>query len=293
MNKIEQENPFGFDPEEDTASEDHSHFDPIVIISGGFDPVHKGHTALFNAAADHGKVHVLLNSDDWLTRKKGVPFLTYEVRKDILNNISSIYKTHIVDDRDDTVCKGLIKLRKDFPETKLFFANGGDRVLGNTPEMDFCERLNIDLLWNVGGDKIESSSSLLNKYRWNTQQNRAKHLTTRKWGTYEILAEGEGYLVKKLTILPGKNISYQKHTHRLEEWLVLEGTGDFLSNSYHNEIFHINPKDRLKIQPQDWHWVKNNSESNPLCILETWFGDVLEESDIERKENPHEITVSE
>ena len=76
---IEQENPFGFDPEDDIVRQECTQLlDPIVIVSGGFDPIHKGHMALLNAAARYGKVHVLLNSDDWLARKKGTHFLPFQ-----------------------------------------------------------------------------------------------------------------------------------------------------------------------------------------------------------------------
>jgi len=105
---VEQKNPFGFDPEADVIREGRTQWlDPIIIVSGGFDPVHKGHIKLFKAAANHGKVHVLLNSDEWLTRKKGSPFLPYDTREDVLSNMECIEKIHSVDDRDDTVVAGL------------------------------------------------------------------------------------------------------------------------------------------------------------------------------------------
>lgn len=130
--------------------------DPIIVISGGFDPVHKGHTSLFRAAAEHGKVHVLLNSDDWSARKKGASFLPFSTRVDMLQNMSFIHRIHQVDDRDDTVCSGLRSLRSRYPNTKISFANGGDRKITNTPEIVTCAELNIDLLWAVGGEKIWS-----------------------------------------------------------------------------------------------------------------------------------------
>jgi D-beta-D-heptose 7-phosphate kinase/D-beta-D-heptose 1-phosphate adenosyltransferase len=146
--------PLSFDPEADMVRQERTQWlDPIVIVSGGFDPVHKGHMALFNAAARYGKVHVLLNSDDWLIRKKGAPLLPFQTRKEVLKNIVIIHRVHSVDDRDETVSNGLLKLRKKYPKTKMFFANGGDRRIDNIPEMWFCEDLEIELLWNIGGDK--------------------------------------------------------------------------------------------------------------------------------------------
>ena len=308
---IEQENPFGFDPEDDMVRQDRTQWlDPIVIVSGGFDPVHEGHMALFNAAAEHGKVHVLLNSDDWLARKKGSSLLSFQTREEILNNITSIHRVHAVDDRDETVCNGLLKLRGEYSNTKMFFANGGDRKVNNIPEQWFCEDLEINLLWNIGGDKIESSSKLLNQYVDNMQilsepENAivSKNLNHRKWGHYEIIDSGEGWLTKILTVHAGKSISLQKHTYRSEEWLVLEGYGYFASSepidkshtSYfkHMTATRIYPGFKISIPSFTWHWVKNSEEKISLKILETWFGGTLEESDIERKEDESEIIILE
>jgi cytidyltransferase-like protein len=286
MSKTGQENPFGFDPEIDVVREERTQWlDPIVVVSGGFDPVHKGHTSLFTNAATHGKVHVLLNSDEWLARKKGAAFLPFETRKDVLENISSISKVHEVDDRDDTVMQGLVELRKRYKHTKIYFANGGDRKLCNTPEMQMCEHLGINMLWSVGGEKIDSSSDLLSKYE---HAHGVKHITSRKWGTYEILERGEKYLVKLLTIMPRQNISHQRHNERSEQWLVLEGMGLFVLDE---KKFEIAAKDSILVPPMSWHWVRNINQDKPLYILETWFGDVLDENDIER-EDFNEAAVS-
>jgi len=284
---IEQENPFGFDPQADVVREERTQWlGPIVAVSGGFDPAHEGHVALFKAAAKYGQVHVLLNSDEWLIRKKGSPLLPWKTRKELLINLSAIHRVHTVDDRDDTVCNGLKELRKAYPNTKIFFANGGDRKEGNTPEIPVCEAHEIEILWNIGGGKVNSSSALLSEYE---HKHGIKHLVSRDWGTYEIIAQGKSYLTKILSIFPRRNISYQRHTHRTEEWLVLEGKGLFVRGHSKFDMF---PKNRVRIPPLTWHWVKNTSDLEPLCILETWFGDILEESDIER-EDFHETPVPE
>tara|TARA_R100000808_G_scaffold15950_1_gene36362 strand:- start:16012 stop:16875 length:864 start_codon:yes stop_codon:yes gene_type:complete len=279
MKKTEQENPFGYDPEMDSVREERTQWlDPIVVVSGGFDPVHKGHVELFKNAAKHGKVHVLLNSDDWLSRKKGCSFLPFETRQIVLNNMVSIHRVHAVDDKDETVSQGLAELRKKYPHTKIYFANGGDRKLSNTPEMTMCECLKIEMLWNVGGEKIDSSSELLSNYE---HRHGVRHLTSRDWGTYEILGSAETFIVKELIVWPRRSISFQRHHYRLEEWLILEGEGIFVLDE---KNFNIKAKDRIQVLPMAWHWVKNTSHDNHLRILETWFGEVLEESDIEREE---------
>ena len=264
--------------------------DPIVVISGGFDPVHKGHTSMFRAAAEHGKVHVLLNSDDWLARKKGAPFLPFSTRVDILQNMSFIHRIHQVDDRDDTVQAGLRDLRAHYPYNTMYFANGGDRKVTNTPEMLTCAELNINLLWAVGGEKVESSSALLSKYE---HRHSIKNLVSREWGTYEILRSGENWLTKILTVDPEKSISLQKHEYRSEEWLVLEGYGYYADSAQDYYATRMYPGLKLYIPSDTWHWVRNSEKEMPLLILETWLGETLKESDIERKEDESEIIILE
>ena len=127
----------------------------IVAVSGGFDPIHVGHVRMILEAANHGDVIVIANSDEWLLRKKGYKFMTYEERQEILYAIKGVIDVVEADDNDGTVCKTLKKVRPDI------FANGGDRKGVNTPEVDLCNKLNIGLLWNVGGEKIQSSSKLV------------------------------------------------------------------------------------------------------------------------------------
>ena len=283
---IEQEKPFGFDPEQDIVALERTQWlDPIIIVSGGFDPIHKGHVALFKEASVKGKVHILLNSDEWLSRKKGVPLLPFETRREVLVNLSCIHRVHSVEDSDDTVASGLKALRKQYPNTKMIFANGGDRKADNTPEALVSKEYKIELDWNVGGGKIDSSSDILSKYE---QKHGIKHLVSRDWGTYEIIAQGPDWLTKILTIWPRKNISFQKHFHREERWLILEGEGEFFSAEAGR--WPVKPTDQIQIPVANTHWIANTSTNEDLVILETWLGDKLEESDIERIEN--ELTIS-
>ncbi len=133
---------------------------PTIAVSGGFDPIHKGHVQMIREAAKYGNVIVFLNSDEWLIRKKGYKFMSFEERAYIAGCIKGVTVVSNVDDSDDTVCEGLKRFRPDY------FANGGDRKQTNTPEMDVCEELGITMLWNVGGGKIQSSSDLVAKARY-------------------------------------------------------------------------------------------------------------------------------
>ncbi len=131
----------------------------LIAVSGGFDPVHIGHVKMIQEASRHGDVIVILNSDDWLQRKKGYVFMPWDERAFILGNIKGVTIVTNVDDSDDTVCHALSRHRPDA------FANGGDRKTDNTPEMELCAELGIELLWNVGGGKIQSSSDLVSNSR--------------------------------------------------------------------------------------------------------------------------------
>lgn len=126
-----------------------------IMVSGGFDPIHIGHVRMILEAAKYGEVIVVANSDDWLMRKKGYIFMPWEERAEIIESIRGVVRVETVDDSDGTVCEALKRIKPDI------FANGGDRKGNNTPEVALCEELNIGLVWNVGGGKIQSSSELV------------------------------------------------------------------------------------------------------------------------------------
>ena len=125
------------------------------MVSGGFDPIHIGHVRMILDAAKHGEVVVVANSDDWLMRKKGYIFMSWEERAEIIRSIRGVVRVEHVDDSDNSVCEAIQRCRPDA------FANGGDRKGNNTPEVALCNKLGIDLVWNVGGGKIQSSSELI------------------------------------------------------------------------------------------------------------------------------------
>jgi cytidyltransferase-like protein len=126
-----------------------------ICVSGGFDPVHVGHLRMMQEAAQYGDVIAIVNSDKWLMRKKGYIFMPFKERCEIIEGFQCVTITSYVDDTDNTVCEALRRLKPDY------FANGGDRKTDNTPEMDVCSELGIELLWSVGGGKVQSSSTLV------------------------------------------------------------------------------------------------------------------------------------
>ena len=107
----------------------------IVIVTGGFDPIHSGHISLLNHA-DHLGDHVVvgLNSEDWLTRKKGRPFMSWRERMTILDNLHMVGEVIAFDDSDDTACDAIRRVREKYPNDEIIFANGGDRTSENIPE---------------------------------------------------------------------------------------------------------------------------------------------------------------
>lgn len=131
----------------------------IVALSGGFDPIHKGHILMIEEAAMHGKVHVYLNQDKWLLKKKSYVFMPWEDRAAILMAIKGVELVIPVIDEDDTVCETIKKFKPDI------FANGGDRKPENTPELKVCNDLKIKTIWGIGGEKVESSSALVRKVK--------------------------------------------------------------------------------------------------------------------------------
>ena len=137
----------------------------IIILSGGFDPVHKGHIRMFREAANLGaNVIVGLNSDEWLTRKKGKPFLEWDERAEILESCKFVNQVLPIDDSDDTACdiiKQVCSLYQN-QDVNIYFANGGDRGKSNVPEVKLCKYLDVTMLWGIGGGKIQSSSWLIN-----------------------------------------------------------------------------------------------------------------------------------
>ena len=125
-----------------------------VLVSGGFDPLHIGHIHYLESAGEYGYVVVALNSDPWLMLKKRYVFMPWKDRAFLLGKYPFVSKVISFNDDDGTVCDALEKIEPDY------FANGGDRIEPNPKEHNTCVRLGIRELFNIGGEKIRSSSEL-------------------------------------------------------------------------------------------------------------------------------------
>ena len=137
------------------------------IVSGGFDPIHEGHIAMINEAASRSDgVILLLNSDEWLCRKKGKNFMNFYTRKTICENLRNVSKVLTFNDDDNSACDGIRLVREQFPDAELVFANGGDRNQENIPETEACRKYNVALEFGIGGNsKANSSSWILSSWK--------------------------------------------------------------------------------------------------------------------------------
>jgi D-beta-D-heptose 7-phosphate kinase/D-beta-D-heptose 1-phosphate adenosyltransferase len=251
----------------------------IVLITGGFDPVHSGHISYIQAAKKLGDILVIgANSDEWLNRKKGRSFMPLMERTAILKHIKGVDFVIDFDDQDNSAKHAIWMVRQSYPQDKIIFANGGDRTSSNIPEMDIQDD-NLEFVFGVGGeDKKNSSSWILQE--WKSPK------TERPWGYYRVLHEnGKEVKVKELTVDPGQCLSMQKHEKRAEHWFIAEGNAEVytLNRSTDVELLGVFHKHQsLHIKKSEWHQICNPGNV-PLKIVEIQYGTDCVEEDIERK----------
>jgi len=245
----------------------------IVLCTGGFDPLHSGHIEYFKAAKQLGdRLIVGLNSDAWLTQKKGRSFMPIWERNAVVSSLKMVDQTVMVADDPDGSCSTFIKETLDlFPDATVVFANGGDRTHLNIPEMAI-ETPRLSFAFGVGGfDKSNSS-------RWILEEWKAPK-TERSWGYYRVLHEVPGMKVKELTINPNQRLSMQRHQHRKEYWIVSEGVATIGWGPGSSKLRRHKSE---TIGTDEWHQLANETDQ-PLKIVEIQYGTACDESDIERK----------
>jgi cytidyltransferase-like protein len=250
----------------------------IIVVSGGFDPIHSGHIEYLKSSKELGdKLIVALNSDNWLEKKKGKPFMIFNERKSILEAIQ--YVDQVIDFKDDkkgSCINALEKIKKLYPDDKIFFANGGDRNHKNIPEMSVS---GIEFLFGVGGNNKKNSSSwILNNWQY--------YFEERQWGSFFNLFETKNVKVKELIIEPGKSMSFQRHLKRNEIWLVSEGICEVIltKNKFYDKsnTVVLNKFDHFVVPVGEWHQISNSSLKQ-THIIEIQYGDKCTEDDIERE----------
>jgi cytidyltransferase-like protein len=249
----------------------------IVVVSGGFDPVHSGHIKLIKQARLLGDMLIAgINSDEWLARKKGRAFMPWQERLSVLNNLKSVDEVYTFDDEDETACHLLQQVRAHYPNDKIVFANGGDRTSDNIPEMSIP---GVEFAFGVGGANKANSSS------WILQEWKAPK-TERDWGYYRVLHEnGQQVKVKELTVEPGQRLSMQRHLNRAEHWFVVQGTATvYTINRKSDEelLGEFTTHQHIHVDRHEWHQLCNMSDK-PLCVVEIQYGDACDEKDIQRQ----------
>ena len=252
----------------------------IVLITGGFDPLHSGHIAYIKAAKELGDILVVgVNSDEWLARKKGAAFMPHLERCNIVKHIVGVDFVIGFDDDDGSAKHAIWMVRQSYPSDKIIFANGGDRTSSNIPEMDIIDD-NLEFAFGVGGEDKKNSSS------WILQEWKAPK-TERNWGYYRVLHEdGPGLKVKELTVNPQQKLSMQRHNHRNEHWFVASGTATVYT--LNNETFEpelksiILQNNTIFINTNSWHQLANEY-NEPLKVIEIQYGENCVEEDITRR----------
>jgi cytidyltransferase-like protein len=250
----------------------------IVIVTGGFDPIHSGHLAYFKAARTLGdRLVVGLNSDAWLARKKGRPFMPMNERYALVNALSMVDEVVIYNDNDNSSCDAIRKVKESYPGHQIVFANGGDRTKDNIPEMIFDD---VEFVFGVGGeDKKNSSSWILEDWK--------KPKTDRTWGYYRVLHEvGNHVKLKELTVNPKTCLSMQRHENRSEFWFVAEGEATVYTVDPHSTDYDLlaSPAKHQStwIKLGEWHQLCNETDQ-PLRLIEIQYGNNCVEEDIERR----------
>ena len=248
----------------------------VVVVSGGFDPIHSGHISYINAAKKLGDhLIIALNSDNWLKAKKGKAFMPFIERKAILENLKSVDEVIAFEDDDKgSAMNALKKIKDNYPEAKIIFCNGGDRGKDNIPEMELD---GISFEFGVGGnDKKNSSSWILKEWQYESED--------RIWGKFYNLFTDKKVKLKELIVLPHKGMSLQKHFQRDEIWFISQGECIVnFSNESPEKIqeIHLKKHDSFSVKRNEWHQITNPFEKE-CKIIEVQYGERTDEEDIER-----------
>lgn len=254
----------------------------VVLVTGGFDPIHSGHIEYFREAKKLGDILVVgVNSDEWLARKKGQAFMNVNERVSIIKSLEMVDAVIVFNDADGTAKDAIRYCLDSYSNSTIVFANGGDRSKTNIPEMEIhttsedSKRLKFE--FGIGGEhKMNSSSKILTE--WKTPK------TERKWGHYRVLhSDGPSLKVKELVVEPGKSLSLQKHNLRSEYWIVSHGIATV---KHGTDLDHLNcsvleKNDEIHIMKEEWHQLINDTKEE-VRIVEIQYGINCIEEDIIR-----------
>ena len=236
----------------------------IALVTGGFDPIHAGHIALFKGAAKLGDLHVGVNSDKWLKNKKGYCFMPLEERMEIISNLQMVDYCFTFNDEDGSALDAIETIEALYDgRREIFFCNGGDRTEENIPEINYK---GAEFVFGIGGtDKINSSSTI----------GRVK----RSWGWYKVLYNAMTTKVKELQIKAGQSMSIQRHFKRSEFWFIVEG--ECTASKPLDKPVILTAHKQFTVPINTWHTLYNHTDK-PCNIVEIQYGEECEELDIER-----------
>lgn len=258
----------------------------VVLVTGGFDPIHSGHLAYLKEAKTLAEFLVVgVNSNKWLSRKKDNFFMSWDERANVIANFSFVDMVIDFDDSDDTASDAIKKCLQFSDE--VIFANGGDRIKNEIPETKkYIKNSRVKFVYGVGGNtKLNSSSWILDEYINKNIQIDKRHKNNNlvyekkaPWGSHSTIAFGSMYKVKEITINPGKQISLQFHKKRQEHWIIVKGIAEVTIN---DDVSKKGINDYIFIEKKQKHRIKNYGKK--ICkLIEVSTGDYLEDDDIVR-----------
>jgi len=252
----------------------------IVLVTGGFDPIHSGHITYFRSAKKLGdKLIVGVNSDKWLVQKKGSAFLPINERTEIVSNLSVVDETiEFEDDEYNSAANSIAVVVGKYPKHKIIFANGGDRNSENIPEMKiYGDNPNVHFEFGVGGDfKKNSSNWILKNWHGSKEQ--------RPWGWYRIIDDSEDHKIKEIQVNSKSRLSLQSHSKRSEVWVVIKGEATVTVDE---KVLTLKVNDSVYIATGSKHRLENKLDK-PLHIIEVQTGSYFGEDDIERYEDDYD-----
>ena len=251
--------------------------DNIIVFTGGFDPIHSGHIEVIKEAQKMGRVILGLNSDEWLTRKKGKPFMSFDERKAVLDQFKNVLCVIGFDDSDNTACDAIVKAKEIMPNHNIIFVNGGDRTQSNIPEMErFKDDPSVDFAFSVGGNEKKNSSSwILSEWKHPSED--------RVWGKFMTYYESNQAKVKRLVIKPLESISMQYHNKRSEFWFIEKGIGKLttLIGGREESVRVLDKHSMHHVEVGEWHRLTNITDED-LYVIEIQYGEECNEEDIIR-----------
>lgn len=252
----------------------------IVLATGGFDPLHSGHVNYFNEAAKLGdKLIVGLNSDAWLTRKKGRAFMPINERIAVISNLKVVAEAVEFNDDSNNSVNCIKDILDRYPNDEIIFVNGGDRNHSNVPEQNvYQDNPRVSFVFGVGGEHKQNSS------RWILEEWKAPR-TDRRWGHYRVIHEtGNTFKAKELVINPGQSLSMQQHSLRSEHWFVAEGyaTINTIENGTETLLGVFGKHQSISIPKHQWHRLSNET-NDTLRLIELQYGESCIETDIIRR----------